>query len=148
MTRLARWAETSLPVPLDLTRLWHDPGMGVLVVVLVVILPMAVMVGGGVLLGHRMMRRAPFPLPVAPDLACPFCGHGMPHGRIAYAGYHVWWEPGDAPRPRWWLARPGSHPVRGARMVFEAARYKVRVRGASVCETCEAVVIDPRAITT
>jgi len=33
-------------------------------------------------------------------------------------------------------------------MVFEAARYKVRVRGASVCETCEAVVIDPRAITT
>ena len=121
--------------------LWHDPGVGT---VLVIILPAVVVLGIVMSFAQVKVRRAPFPSQVAPDLDCPFCGRGMRHGRIMHAGEPVGWEPNDAPRPRVWLAKPGSHPVRGARAVIEAARATVRVRGASICDVCEAVVLDPR----
>src|SRR5690606_9995587 len=64
---------------------------------------------------------------------------------ILHAGPPLWWVPGDAPRPRLWLAVPGAHPVRGARAVFTPGIATPRVRGASMCDACEAVVLDPRA---
>src|SRR5262245_52045754 len=91
-------------LPLDLARLWNDPSVFVLFMIGVFILPVAAMLGGSLWWANRMMRRAPFPPPVVPDLPCPFCGHGMRHGRIAFNGYPSWWEPDGAPRPRVWVA--------------------------------------------
>jgi hypothetical protein len=115
-----------------------------LVILLVIVLPAVAAVGLVMAYIQVIWRRAPFPSPVAPDPACPFCGHMKRHGRVMYSRYPLWWEPRDAPPPRVWLLKPGSPPVRGAVAVFERSRAKVQVRGASVCDTCEAVVFDPK----
>jgi len=47
---------------------------------LVIVLPALVVLGVLLPLAHERWRRAPFPPQVAPELACPFCGHGMRHG--------------------------------------------------------------------
>ena len=101
---------------------------------LVIVLPALVVLGVLLPLAHERWRRAPFP-PAGRTRA----------GLILHAGPPPWWEPGDAPRPRLWLAVPGAHPVRGARAVFTPGIATPRVRGASMCDACEAVVLDPRA---
>jgi len=111
---------------------------------MIVILPLVAIVGT-MFMSHQVVRRAPSPAPALPGIRCPFCGHEMRPGRIMHAGNPVWWEPNDAPRPRLWVSKPGTHPVRGAKVVFERTRLAVDVRGATVCDGCEAVVLDPKA---
>ena len=117
---------------------------GVVNVLAIVVLPAVVAVGSVFVYAHLRLRRVPFPLAVVPDLTCPFCGHEMRHGRIMHAGSPVWWEPSAARRPRVWVSMPGSHPTPGAKAVFNDTRMTLHVRGANVCDPCEAVVIDPR----
>ena len=77
-----------------------------------------------------------------PPPACPFCGQEMRPGRLANrsgGAYPVVWEPTEAP-PRDRLA--GPHMVGELEKLVIGQSHQA-TRGASVCEACAAVVIDP-----
>jgi hypothetical protein len=111
---------------------------------LVVIVVPALLVLLFVVLEARQ-RRLPFPSAMVPGMRCPFCGHEMRPGRILHGGYPLWWQPSAWPRRRFLAFDPGGSRSRGEKAVFDKTYGTAQVRGASICDACEAVVIDPKA---
>jgi hypothetical protein len=96
----------------------------------------------GTLRDARRARTEPRSSAMQPALGCPFCGHEMRPGRVANRSgglYPVVWEPMEAP-PRGRLVNP--HKVAGPEKLVIGPSHQA-TRGASICDACAAVVIDP-----